>query len=220
MSEHSPPNVDYDRPAILRLAGDIGGKRVLELGCAAGVLTVQLAERGASVLALDKEPRMVALARERLRGRARVEVADLEQPLDLVPAASVDVVASSLCLHYIEDWTPLFAELHRCLVPGGLLVFSVHHPITGWELSGKTDYHRIELVSDQGDWDGQLVTYRMYRRSLSAMFGPLRQAGFWIDVIDEPRWQAHTPGVDPAIAKHLATMPVFLFVRAVRADSP
>ena len=63
--ERSLPNAAYDRPAILRLAGDVAGRRVLELGCAGGVLTQQLADRGAAVLALDREPRMAALARQR-----------------------------------------------------------------------------------------------------------------------------------------------------------
>jgi 2-polyprenyl-3-methyl-5-hydroxy-6-metoxy-1,4-benzoquinol methylase len=49
--EHSLPNAAYDRPPILRLAGDITGRRVLELGCAAGVLTRQLVDRGANVRA-------------------------------------------------------------------------------------------------------------------------------------------------------------------------
>jgi SAM-dependent methyltransferase len=74
-SEHSLPNACYDRPAILRLAGDVAGRRVLELGCAAGVLTEQLTGRGADVLGLDREPDMAALARQRLGGRARIEVA-------------------------------------------------------------------------------------------------------------------------------------------------
>ncbi len=51
--QHGLPNVAYDRPAILRLAGDVTGRCVLELGCAAGVLTRQLVDRGASVLALE-----------------------------------------------------------------------------------------------------------------------------------------------------------------------
>jgi 2-polyprenyl-3-methyl-5-hydroxy-6-metoxy-1,4-benzoquinol methylase len=58
-AETSLPNAIYDRPAILRLAGDLEGKRVLELGCAAGSLTAQLIESGADVLALDREPRLV-----------------------------------------------------------------------------------------------------------------------------------------------------------------
>jgi hypothetical protein len=39
--EHTLPNAAYDRPAILRLTGDVAGRRVLELVCAAGVLTEQ-----------------------------------------------------------------------------------------------------------------------------------------------------------------------------------
>jgi SAM-dependent methyltransferase len=217
ISEHSLPNARYDRPAILRLAGDIAGKRVLELGCAAGVLTGQLAARGADVLAVDREPRMVALARRRLRGRARVAVADLERPLDIVPDGSADLVVASLVLHYLPDWRPLLAELHRCLVPGGALVFSVHHPITGWQLSDRTDYHRTELISEEWRWDELLVTARMYRRPLSAIFGQLRQAGFGIDIVDEPQPEQAATADDPALIRFLQTMPVFLFIRAVRA---
>lgn len=212
---HGPANAYYDRPAILRLAGDVRGKRVLELGCAGGVLTEQLADRGADVLALDREPRLVEHARQRLGDRARVAVADLGQPLTLVPTGGLDLVVASLVLHYLEDWDPLLAELHRCLVPGGAFVFSVHHPITGWLLSDLSDYHRTELISEDWDWDGQRVTAHMYRRPLSSIFAALRRAGFTVDVVDEPR-----PAPDPAIAPEwfqvLDTQPVFLFVRALR----
>ncbi|MET9261585.1 hypothetical protein [Amycolatopsis sp. NPDC004079] len=45
-AENSGPNAHYDRPAILRLAGDLAGKQVLELGSAGGGLTEHLAEPG------------------------------------------------------------------------------------------------------------------------------------------------------------------------------
>lgn len=214
-SEHSPPNCDYDRPAMLALAGDIRGKRVLELGCAAGVLTAQLVEHGAIVVALDREPRLVELARQRLGGSARIEVADLAQPWTTLLDSSFDVVIASLVLHYLEDWAPVLAEVHRCLVSGGVLVFSIHHPITGWLRSERTDYHRTELITENWDWDGQLVTARMYRRPLSAIFGPVREAGFILDVIDEPRPAQIRPEIAPTLAAALTFQPVFLYVRAI-----
>lgn len=217
-SERSAPNADYDRPAILRLVGDVSDERVLELGCAAGGLTRHLVERGADVLALDREPRLVELARQRLSGRARVEVADLEQPLD-VPTGSIDVVVASLVLHYLDDWAPLLAELRRCLVPGGALVFSVHHPITDWVLSDRSDYHRTELVSENWNMDGQQVRVTFYRRPLSSIFGPLRQAGFTVDVVDEPRPQPNSDS-DPAVLETLSTQPVFLYIRARSGEAP
>jgi SAM-dependent methyltransferase len=216
VSVDNPVNSHYDRPAILHLVGDIHGKRVLELGCAAGLLTEQLADRGADVLAVDREPRLVAHAIERLAGRAHIEVADLEEPFEEVATNSIDVVVASLVLHYIEDWGPLLAELYRVLVRGGVLVFSVHHPITGWNRSERTDYHRTELVHEEWDWDGQPVTASMFRRPLSAILGPLRVAGFAVDVVDEPIPHDLPVNMDARMRVALNTTPVFLFVRAVR----
>jgi len=125
-------------------------------------------------------------------------------------------VVASLVLHYVEDWGPLLAELHRLMVPGGVLVFSVHHPITGWNLSDRTGYHRIELVNEEWNWDGQPVTATMFRRPLSAIFGPLRNAGFTVDVVDEPLPHDLPPNTDAGMRIALTTEPVFLFVRAVR----
>ena len=104
------------------------------------------------------------ITRQRLGDRVHAEVADLAQPLDMVPTGNIDLAVASLVLHYIRDWAPVLTEVHRCLVPGGALVFSIHHPITGWLLSDRANYHRTELISEDWDWDGQAVTANMYRR--------------------------------------------------------
>lgn len=214
-SVKNPVNTQYDRPTILRLAGDLTGKRVLELGCAAGGLTAHLVEQATDVLSVDAEPQMVELARQKLGTKARFQVVDLEQPPHIVPGGSVDVVVASLVLHYIKDWAPLMRELHRCLVPGGTLVFSLHHPINGWLLSDRTDYHRTELVSEEWDWGGVAVTAQSYRRPLSSIFGELRRAGFAIDAVEEPQIQP-SPDIDAELLHALTTQPFFLYIRAQR----
>ena len=190
---------------------------MLELGCASGVLTTHLVERGADVLSVDVEPQMIELARQRLGSKARFEIVDLDRPPSFGPAGSIDLVVASLVLHYIPDWGPLLQELHRCLKHGGALVFSVHHPITGWALSDRVDYHRVELVSEVWDLSGAAVTVTSYRRPLSAIFGELRRAGFAIDEVEEPRIPPN-PDIDPELLHTLNTQPVFLFVRAIRED--
>lgn len=218
-ADRSPVNRDYDRPAIIRLAGPLRGKRVLELGCAAGALTSQLVDHGASVLGVDVEPRMVELAQKRLGDRARFAVADLASPpLGVVRPGSVDIVIASLVLHYIADWAPVLDDLVRVLIPGGAMVFSLHHPITGWLLSDQADYHRTELISETWDLDGLTVTARPYRRPLASIFTELLRAGFSIDAVEEPRPQFDTAtGLSPEACRVLNTQPLFLYLRAGRA---
>ncbi len=213
-AEHSPANAYYDRPAILNLVGDVEGKRVLELGCAAGVLSEQLVDRGALLLGFDREPTMIEFARRRLADRARFEVADLGEPLSEIATDSADLVVASLVLHYVEDWRPLLGELHRCLVTGGELVFSVHHPAADWQWFGRPDYLVTELVDETWPVGGQQVPVSFYRRPLSAVFGQLRESGFVVDVVDEPRPLPALHDLSPDVYAELSTKPVFLFVRA------
>lgn len=215
-SDSNSVNRDYDRPTILRLLGDLAGKRVLELGCAAGGLSAHLLTAGvASLIGVDAEPRMIELARQRHGTAATFAVADLAAPpLTMVADNSIDVVVASLVLHYIADWSPLLSDLGRCLVTGGQLVFSLHHPITGWLLSDRSDYHRIERVSETWNWYGQEVIARSYRRPISAIFTALRAAGFAIDAVEEPRIEPPA-GIDPELLRMLNTQPFFLYVRAV-----
>jgi SAM-dependent methyltransferase len=216
-SEAGAPNALYDRPEILRLAGPLAGRRVLELGCGAGHLTRLLVDGGASVTSLDRSEQMAAAARGRAP-EATVHVADLEEPLRMVADDSVDVVTASLVLHYLPDWRPLLTEVRRCLRPGGALILSVHHPITGWLRSDREDYHRTELIEEDWDLDGVPVTAQMWRRPFSAIFMSVLEAGLSIDAVTEPTLDEERAlaVTDPRMRQALTTQPVFLFVRAVR----
>ncbi len=48
------------------LPDDLQGRRILDAGCGTGALAVELARRGAHVVAIDLSPTLVQLARERL----------------------------------------------------------------------------------------------------------------------------------------------------------
>jgi ubiquinone/menaquinone biosynthesis C-methylase UbiE len=104
----------YTRPAILDLAGDVAGRRILDAGCGSGPLTAALRDRGATVTGFDSSMRMLELARQRLGDDAELQVADLGSPLPFADGAFDDVIAS-LVLHYLEDWTAPLAELRRVL---------------------------------------------------------------------------------------------------------
>ena len=120
-------NAYYERPAMLALAADVAGRRILDAGCGSGPLSAALRDRGAIVTGIDSSAGMLELARRRLGDDARLRQADLNSPLPFPDSAFDDVIAS-LVLHYLEDWTAPLAELRRVLTPGGRLIMSVNHP--------------------------------------------------------------------------------------------
>jgi GrpB-like predicted nucleotidyltransferase (UPF0157 family)/protein-L-isoaspartate O-methyltransferase len=210
----SAANALYDRPAIAALAGDLAGKRVLDVGCAAGHLSSLLAGRGADVLGLDVSAGLISLARKEFGDVARFEQADVTEPLSLEDG-SIDVITASLVLHYLADWGPALAEFRRVLRPGGVLVFSVHHPGEDWHWFDRENYFELELLDDEFELGEHRQRVRFYRRPLSWTFGAVRDAGFTVDRLEEPMPVDEVDEADPRMAGLLRTKPRFLYFRCL-----
>lgn len=185
-------NAYYDRPEMLRLAGDVSGRRILDAGCGSGPLSAALRDKGAVVTGLDRSAAMVDLARRRLGEDADLHVADLSEPLQFADAA-FDVVVSSLVLHYLEDWSGPLAELRRVLKPGGRLILSTMHP-AGYAITyPEADYFAVTKYTEDYVLDGQTVWLTMWHRPLHAMSDAFAAAGFRIVTISEPPPSPDTP---------------------------
>lgn len=168
-------NARYERPAIRAIAGDVRGLDVLDFGCG-GEHTAWLVENGARVVEFDA------------RG------SDLHEGLP-VQKESVDLVFSSLSLHYVREWEPLLREFRRVTRPSGALVFSTHHPCRGLHDGLGVDYFSTGLVIEE--------QARFWRRPLQAIVSAVVDTGWRIERLVEPR-----------IAE--AVDPWFLIVRAAR----
>jgi SAM-dependent methyltransferase len=213
--ETKPHNAYYERPATLSLLPEVAGKRVLDAGCGPGVYTEWLVKRGAEVLAVDASPKMVELARRRLREAVDVRQADLSKPLTFLDDSSFDLVLSPLVMEYVEDWRATFAEFYRVLGSGGHLVFSVTHPLFDYLYFKSNHYFRTEPVS--AEWRGfgsQRVRMPSYRRSLEETINPLLEAGFRLERILEPKVTEELREADPKHYEELSRQPCFLCVRA------
>ncbi|TWP52233.1 class I SAM-dependent methyltransferase [Lentzea tibetensis] len=188
-NETSLLNAYYERPAMLELAGDVTGRRILDAGCGSGPLFAALRDRGAAVTGIDASAGMLELARRRLGADADLRVADLTDPLPFADGAFDDVIAS-LVLHYLEDWGPALAELRRVLTPGGRLIVSVEHPfaITLMQrLAGdKLDYFQTRNRTEEWTLGGQTAQMSFWDRPLHAMTDAFTAAGFRINIISEP----------------------------------
>ena len=111
------------------------GDRVLDIGCGRGAATSLLARAvlpAGAVDAIDLSPAMVEHTRAFLAAQgydARAEVMDAGDPT--LPAASYDLIASSLVLFFLPDPVAALARWVELLAPGGrigLATFGEEHP--------------------------------------------------------------------------------------------
>lgn len=129
--------------------------RVLDVGMGQGTQALRLARAGHEVTGLEKDPTMIAAAREALaaepegiRERMRIIEGDgRETGVHFLPG-SFDVVLCHGVLMYVDEPDPLLAGLARMLAPGGLLSLLVRN--------GDALAMRPGL---SGDWEGTLAAF-------------------------------------------------------------
>jgi SAM-dependent methyltransferase len=109
--------------AVVR-AGDLEGRRVLDVGCGTGLVAAALAGR-AQVTGVDREPKMLAVARRRLPPEVELRQAAAEE----LPFrdASFEAAVLRLVVHLVDRPRAL-AELRRVLAPSGRLVVATFDP--------------------------------------------------------------------------------------------
>ena len=127
---------EFDVPFWRGLLEQRGARRVLELACGTGRLTLPLARAGASVVALDSSAPFLARAGERLAGepeevRARVELVegDMREPGLVGPFDLVIIAFNSLAyLHDRAGQLACLRAVRELLGDGGRFAFDLVTP--------------------------------------------------------------------------------------------
>lgn len=109
------------------------GRRVLEIGCGSGALSVAIAKRlgpRGEVLAVDISPPMLASARERARAANVDTVTFLEADAQThtFPREHFDAVTSRFGVMFFDDPVAAFANLATATRPEGRIVFACWQP--------------------------------------------------------------------------------------------
>ena len=202
----APYNALYDRPAMLRLLGDVAGRRVLDAACGPGFYLAELLARGAEVEGCDASARMVELARARVGPDVGLRVHSLDDPLDWLPDATVDVVLCALAYHYLNDRPAFLAECRRVLRPDGSLLISTTHPTTDWRRLGGS-YFDVAPVTET--WHtGWTVT--AWRAPLTQLTEEFADAGFVIERLVEPLPEPAMAAEHPKAHRDLTQAPGFV----------
>ncbi|UQC72253.1 SAM-dependent methyltransferase [Lelliottia sp. AC1] len=211
-------------PTLKSMLPDLAGKTVIDLGCGYGWFCRSARELGAAqVTGVDISEKMLARAAELTADPAiTYQRRDLEDVK--LEDNSLDLVYSSLALHYLPELDTLFRHVQRALKPGGSLVFSMEHPIytcasrQGW------------LTDDNGErfWgvnqyqqEGQRVSNWLadgvikYHRTLGTTLNALIHAGLSLREVNE--WGPTQAQIDalPALAEE-AERPMLVLIAAVK----
>lgn len=138
------------RDELLRRHGLVPAA-VLDVGCGSGWQSLELARRGARVVAVDPEPLFLdVLRRSARKERLPVEVRPGDAlRLPLRPDERFDLVLATFdVLNHLRrkaDLGPALSSAARSLAPGGHLLFDLVTPAT---LASFPDHHRVTRFRD------------------------------------------------------------------------
>lgn len=208
-------NAYYERPAVMsEVDEDLKGKKVLDAGCSAGWYSKQLAERGATVTGIDISEKMIEAAKRRVGKEAEFIQHDLSNPLPF-EEQSFDLILSSLTLHYLEDWGPIFEEFNRILKPGGKLLFSVHHPFMDFTKFRAKDYFQTTLLTDTWEKPEVTIDVTFYRRAMQDIVNVVTRH-LTLGELIEPKPAEIMKVKEPQSYDYLMTNPHFLIIKAYK----
>lgn len=220
------PDGDFSKkhllnPVLLRMLGDVRGRRVLDAGCGHGYLSRMLAARGAGVVGVEPARSLYeyAAGKEReLHQGIRYVRADLSRLPDL--DGPFDAVVASMVLHSIPEWERALASCVQSLREGGLLVFSVNHPcfdpspMMSWREKGCVE---VREYLREYEMPGPSATD--FHRTLSTYVNAVVAAGCHVREVAEPGLAPElvasgAPGVEAYVH-----VPNFIVVAAERAGA-
>jgi SAM-dependent methyltransferase len=190
-----PEGVDE---AAAQLLGAVRGKRVLEVGCGAAQCSRWLVGQGANVVAFDISVEQLRIGRQ-LDRRTGIAVRTVAADAVAIPFENnaFDIVCSAFgALPFVADAGAALSEIARTLKPGGLLVFSVTHPIR-WSMPDDPTPAGLRITQSyfdrtpyvEVDADG-IPVYAEHHRTTGDWIRALTGAGFVIDDLLEPEWPA------------------------------
>ena len=149
---------------LFDLAGDLSGKKVLDLACGEGFYTRMIRLRGATrVVGVDLSAGMIDLARQQEASQPTGIDYRIHDVCDLALDETFDLVMAAYLLNYASSAGALLAmcqSVARHLRPGGRFVTVNNNP--GYTGDGDTMRHYQFCRDKAGEYEGAPVDWRFF----------------------------------------------------------
>lgn len=234
--EHVTESVDtyheqVVKPNLLRVVGDVRGKRVLDLACGEGFFSRALREAGAEVTGVDIAPELIRIAKE----KGPSDILYLSAPAERIPLPdrSFDAAVCVLALQNIKDLSGAMAQMAHLLERGGSFVFVLNHPAFripklshwGFDPETKVQFRRIDRYLSESSTEIQMhpgsapgIVTVSHHRPLQMYMKELVKHGFVLTGLEE--WISHRESEDgprkEAEDRARKEFPLFLMLKARR----
>jgi 2-polyprenyl-3-methyl-5-hydroxy-6-metoxy-1,4-benzoquinol methylase len=224
-------------PVTERLLDLKPDERVLDIACGNGAFSRQMAQLGARVAACDVAETSIARAKARTTentDRIVYGVVDATDQAALLALGkqSFDAAVCTMAMMDMPEIDPMLSALRQLLKPNGRFVFSIMHPCFNSTMG-------MQKVVEEEDRDGQIVdvyaikisgyatpeTYRglgiigqpvpqyYFHRPLNVLFGACFRAGFVINALEEPTFDADAKPNRPFSWENYREIPPVLIAR-------
>lgn len=213
-----------EQPALRSLLPSLVGLRILDVGCGFGGFCRFAASNGAAeVLGIDPSEKMLGEAEARPVAGVRYAKLPIEELTAC--AGPFDLAVSSLALHYVANLDDAFERIASTLVIGGLLVFSVEHPIVtcaqgrngGWLYlaNGERAAWKVDCYESEGARTSRWFVDGVvrYHRTVASILNSVVDGGFSIERVLEPAALPQAEATRPELAEE-RRRPPFLIIRA------
>ena len=155
-ADHDPWDFEtsaYEREKRAHTIAALEGRRfrnALEIGCATGVLTQELANECDRIIGMDVSDRALSIARDRLRNCPNIDLRQGEIPGDW-PAGSFDLIVFSEVLYFLDkpEIRDTSKRANQSLAPNGVILLINWIGATDLPLDG---HEVVHLFTAAGDW--------------------------------------------------------------------
>lgn len=175
---HFNPLIELEERPLLESIGNVKNKKVLDVGCGTGRISLKLLRKGARIFSIDIIPQMLNKAKEKAKkygGKYEFKLASVYR----IPYKNneFDVVVCSLLISHLKNLRKAIGEMSRVLKPNGHLIISDQHPtLLAFGLT-RTKFFK----------NGKEYRIKNYYHSLEKIFNLLKENNLRVIELKEPK---------------------------------